>query len=89
MLVPDSFGDFGHYRGDAEAEIASQKMSYAGYEECGECHDDIYEQKQQSNDNSVFRSIRSYKNYAALAGLREENSRLGKVSPGMSVSNWL
>ena len=53
MFVPESFGDYGHYRGDAEAEVASLEMSYVGFEECGECHDDIYEQKQESNHKHV------------------------------------
>lgn len=53
LLVPDSFGDWGFYRADAVGEIASQEMQYAGANLCNECHDDIYEIKQESNHRGV------------------------------------
>ena len=45
ILVPDDFGEFGHYRGSAVAEIASQEMKYAGHYICVDCHDDVVETK--------------------------------------------
>ena len=41
LLVPDSFGEFGFYRGDALSEIGSLDIKYVGPELCGDCHDDI------------------------------------------------
>lgn len=53
ILVPKSFGEYGHYRADAVDEIASQEIKYAGYQACRECHDDIFEQKENSNHRDV------------------------------------
>jgi hypothetical protein len=44
-LVPRSFGEYGHYRGDAIAEIASRPVAYAGSQACEACHSDVVEQK--------------------------------------------
>ncbi|MBL6964154.1 MAG: hypothetical protein ISR55_10040 [Bacteroidetes bacterium] len=41
FLVPDSFGEFGHYRGDALDEIASQEVKFMGNQSCVACHDSI------------------------------------------------
>jgi hypothetical protein len=41
LFVPKSFGQFGHYRGDALKEIASREPRYAGEKACDECHSDI------------------------------------------------
>jgi hypothetical protein len=46
LLIPDTFGKYGHYRGDAEAEIRRQPLVYAGFEACADCHDDLFEVKQ-------------------------------------------
>jgi len=53
ILVPDSFGEYGHYRADAVDEIKAQKIHYAGYNACGECHEEILEQKAKSNHRLV------------------------------------
>ncbi|HET9837122.1 MAG TPA: multiheme c-type cytochrome [Candidatus Angelobacter sp.] len=45
FLVPRSFGQYGHYRGDALAEIKKQPPNYAGHEACEACHSDVLEQK--------------------------------------------
>ncbi len=45
FLVPKSFGQYGHYRGDALAEISSRPISYAGHEACELCHSDVLEVK--------------------------------------------
>jgi hypothetical protein len=41
FLTPESFGDYGWYRGAAIQEIASRKPTYAGKKACDECHSEI------------------------------------------------
>ncbi len=53
FLVPESFGEYGHYRADAVDEIMSQDITYAGYEACYDCHDEQYELKQNSHHANV------------------------------------
>ncbi|HWR13293.1 MAG TPA: multiheme c-type cytochrome [Terriglobales bacterium] len=45
QLVPKSFGQYGHYRGNALAENASKAVKYAGHKACEDCHADILETK--------------------------------------------
>lgn len=45
FLVPQSFGQFGHYRGKAIQEIASRPVRYAGHQSCETCHADVLEKK--------------------------------------------
>jgi hypothetical protein len=40
-LVPKSFGEYGHYRGAAIAEIAAQPIVFAGHQACDVCHSDV------------------------------------------------
>ncbi len=40
-LVPRSFGEFGHYRGNAIAETARQRPVFAGHQACNLCHSDV------------------------------------------------
>ena len=40
-VVPKSFGEYGHYRGAAMAEIAAHPVKYAGHQACADCHSDI------------------------------------------------
>ena len=53
FLVPESFGEYGHYRADAVEDNASKEINYAGYNACLECHEDIFEQKKNSNHDKV------------------------------------
>ena len=48
FLIPESFGEFGHYRADAIGEIAELPVHYAGKEVCIDCHD--IEAEQISSD---------------------------------------
>ncbi|HZQ95283.1 MAG TPA: multiheme c-type cytochrome [Candidatus Sulfotelmatobacter sp.] len=44
-VVPHSFGEYGHYRGDAITEIAVHPIAYAGHEACEACHTEVVDQK--------------------------------------------
>jgi hypothetical protein len=45
LLVPKSFGEYGHYRGLSLAENADYPLRYAGSAACGKCHQDIIDEK--------------------------------------------
>jgi uncharacterized CHY-type Zn-finger protein len=45
ILVPRTFGEYGHYRGDAIREIAAQPVAFAGHQACETCHTDVVEVK--------------------------------------------
>jgi hypothetical protein len=44
-VVPESFGQYGHYRGAALDEIRARSVSFAGREVCEACHTDVAETK--------------------------------------------
>ncbi len=44
-LVPPSFGQYGHYRGDALIDNALPEIHYAGQKACFDCHQDIQDLK--------------------------------------------
>ena len=46
-VVPRSFGQYGHYRGAAIAEIAARPIVFAGHDTCEACHTDVVDQKKQ------------------------------------------
>ncbi len=41
LLVPRSFGRYGHYRANAITEMASLPIHYAGHQACTDCHSDV------------------------------------------------
>lgn len=41
ILVPRSFGEYGHYRGNAITEMATQPVVFAGHQACEACHSDV------------------------------------------------
>ncbi len=45
LLVPKSFGQYGHYRGNALNEIKAQPIHYAEHQACESCHTDVVELK--------------------------------------------
>jgi hypothetical protein len=53
LLVPPDFGKYGHFRASAVNEIISQNIHYAGAEACGECHDDIKENKTKGYHRNI------------------------------------
>ena len=52
-LVPKSFGRYGHYRGDALAEIKAQPVHYAGHQACEACHSDVLDVKSKGKHAHV------------------------------------
>ena len=53
FLVPETFGELGHYRSAAVDSVAAQPVRYAGQQVCGECHDEIFETKAESRHHTV------------------------------------
>jgi hypothetical protein len=47
VVVPRSFGEYGHYRGAAIAEAAARPVAFAGHDACEGCHSDVADQKKQ------------------------------------------
>jgi hypothetical protein len=41
LLTPQSFGQYGHYRGNALQEIAAREPFWAGRKTCDSCHGEI------------------------------------------------
>jgi len=52
-FIPESFGELGHYRADAVAEVAALEPLYAGWEICAICHTDKVEIKNASYHRTV------------------------------------
>jgi hypothetical protein len=53
FLVPDTFGDLGHYRAAALDSVASHQKKYAGRQACAVCHGDVEAQRASSNHRGV------------------------------------
>lgn len=53
FLVPRSFGEYGHYRGNALAEIAARPVNYAGHATCEGCHTDVFDKKKDGKHAHV------------------------------------
>lgn len=45
FLVPKSFGQYGHYRGNALVEARAHPVAYAGHEACVTCHSEVQDIK--------------------------------------------
>ncbi|MFC2089466.1 multiheme c-type cytochrome [Bacteroidota bacterium] len=43
IVIPDSFGELGHYRADALELNEDKELKYAGKQTCIDCHTDIYD----------------------------------------------
>jgi len=52
-FVPKSFGQYGHYRGDALQEIMARPTNYAGHKACEDCHADVVEKKKTGKHAGV------------------------------------
>ena len=53
VLVPPTFGELGHYRSAAIDSVLAQPIHYAGEQVCAECHDEIFDTKQESLHRTV------------------------------------
>lgn len=53
LLKPDSFGEFGHYRGAALAERAALEPVFAGAKACAECHDEVVDLQNQHEHRRI------------------------------------
>jgi len=53
MLVPKSFGEYGHYRGAAMGEMAAQAVVFAGHQACETCHPEVPALKNQGKHAKV------------------------------------
>jgi hypothetical protein len=45
FLVPETFGQYGHYRAASLADNADRTINYSGQEACFKCHQDIQDKK--------------------------------------------
>lgn len=44
LLIPPTFGKFGHYRAEAIEDAAASPLKHAGRESCRECHESVVEE---------------------------------------------
>ncbi len=52
-FIPKSFGQYGHYRGNALSELSSKPISYAGHQACADCHSDVVSMKTAGKHTGV------------------------------------
>jgi hypothetical protein len=74
-LVPDTFGDLGHYRAAAIDTIVAHPMKYAGSDACGMCHSPVLQVKSAGHHSGVACEVC---HGAALAHVESP----GTVKPG-------
>ncbi|MBI3475419.1 MAG: hypothetical protein HY010_06785 [Acidobacteria bacterium] len=53
LMVPKSFGEYGHYRGNALADIAARPINFAGHQTCETCHSDVFDKKKDGRHAHV------------------------------------
>ncbi len=52
-VVPKSFGQYGHYRGNAIKDIAARPVKFAGHQTCETCHTDVLDVKKSGKHAQV------------------------------------
>ncbi len=52
-VVPKSFGEYGHYRGNAITDIAARPVRFAGHQACETCHTDVQDVKKNGKHAHV------------------------------------
>ena len=52
-VIPPSFGQYGHYRGNVLAEIRKLPVKHAGHEACAGCHTDVAEVRSKGHHQKV------------------------------------
>jgi hypothetical protein len=53
FLVPDTFGEYGHYRGASLIDNAQPEIHYAGQQSCFQCHQEIEDKKAQDVHSEI------------------------------------
>ncbi|MFZ5640308.1 MAG: cytochrome c3 family protein [Bacillota bacterium] len=54
LMIPDSFGQYGRYRGDSLGEAAALAVNYAGGSgDCGECHRQVFNRTAQGEHGGL------------------------------------
>jgi hypothetical protein len=53
IVVPPSFGEYGHYRAASLGEIRARPVSFAGQAACAVCHDEIAQKRSQGKHAKV------------------------------------
>jgi hypothetical protein len=53
FLVPETFGEFGHYRGASLADNQLPEIHYAGQQVCFECHQDVEDLKKEDVHSEI------------------------------------
>ncbi len=53
ILVPESFGRYGHYRAGALADNRQRPMAFAGRAACLDCHSDVPEEQKGSRHERI------------------------------------
>ena len=53
LLVPDTFGQYGHYRGDSLIDNQQPEIHYSVQEACLDCHQEIEDMKQTDVHNTI------------------------------------
>ena len=53
FLTPDTFGEYGHYRGASLIENTEPEIHYAGQQACFDCHQDIEDLKKQDVHKNI------------------------------------
>ena len=53
VLIPESFGDRGHYRALAVDSIAARDVKYAGHQTCALCHSGVAQVRADGNHRGV------------------------------------
>ena len=74
FYVPKSFGEYGHYRGNAISEIADRPLHFAGHQNCQTCHADIFQTKMTGKHAGV--------NCEACHGPLEKHAQDPSIDPG-------
>lgn len=53
VLRPESFGEYGHYRGAALGEAAAHEPVFAGAKSCLECHEETFAERDQHEHRGI------------------------------------
>src|SRR5271157_1761133 len=80
-VVPKSFGQYGHYRGNAIGEIAAHPIKFAGHQACESCHTDVLDVKAKGKHANVNCEAC----HGALAKHADDPSTVTTVKPDTAV----